>query len=199
MRIISIKKLHSDHQYIEFLRKNDAQGIHAIYTRYAPEALRWVRSRQGNAEDARDVFQEALTILFEKAQDPRFVLTCPLGALLYVLYSRKWINRLREKKREGVVRLEEELRYTEECTPDVLSLAEEALAHAAQQQHLARSFAALSELCQRLLTLLSQGIMPAEAARMLQMNSVDTLYRRKNACAARWREIKNGFNPTFNH
>lgn len=184
--------MHSDHQYIEALRRNDAQGIRTIYERYAGEVLRWVRSHQGTADDARDVFQEALAVLFEKSQNPQFVLTCPLGALLYVLYSRKWIDRLREKKREWTVRLEEETRYSAECTPDVLSIAEAALTHAEEQQRIARSFAGLSGLCQRLLTLLAQGLSPKEVAEQLQMNGVDTLYRRKNACATRWRELKNG-------
>jgi DNA-directed RNA polymerase specialized sigma24 family protein len=93
--------MHPDHQYIEALRNNDPRGIRALYTNYADQARRWVMQRNGTLADARDVFQEAMMALFEKSRDPDFVLTCPIGALLHVIYSRKWIDRLRTQTRES--------------------------------------------------------------------------------------------------
>jgi len=181
--------MHTDHQYIEALRRNDERPIREIYKQYSAQALRWVVSRGGTPDDARDVFQEALIAVFEKAQQPDFVLTCPLGALLHVIWSRKWIDRLRQKGREVEVRNEEERRYTAEVAPDVMTLAEDALAEDNKQKQLGKAFEQLSELCRRLLALLSDGTAPKEAAEILQMNSVDTLYRRKNACTERWRAL----------
>jgi RNA polymerase sigma factor (sigma-70 family) len=182
--------MHIDHHFIEALRNNDPRGIREIYQRYSDQALRWVTQRGGAAADAKDIFQEAVMALYEKALDPSFVLTCPLGALLHVLYSRKWIDRLRGKNREAGVRKEGELRYTEEAfAEDTLTLAEDALAEQARQERLGRAFTELSELCRRMLTLLSNGVKPAEAAVQLELNSVDTLYRRKNACVQRWRAV----------
>ena len=74
----------------------------------------------------------------------------------------------------------------------VLVEAEEVLAEQAKQSRLREAFLQISDLCQRLLTLLSNGTKPLEAAEILQMNSVDTLYRRKNACTERWREVYKG-------
>ena len=181
--------MHTDHRYIEALRNNDERAIREIYRQYSGQILRWVVSRGGSPDDAGDIFQEALIAVFEKAQDADFVLTCPLGALLHVICSRKWIDRLRQKGKEAGVRKEEELRYTAEVADDALSIAEEALAEQARQEKLARAFEQISELCRRLLGLLSNGTSPREAAEMLQMNGVDTLYRRKNACTERWRAI----------
>jgi RNA polymerase sigma factor (sigma-70 family) len=181
--------MHADHQYIEALRHNDQRLIHDIYKQYAHHALRWVTQHNGTADDAQDVFQEAVLALYDKAQNPDFVLTCPIGAILHVIYSRKWIDRLRQKKRESVVRLEEDLRYTTEITPDVLTLAEETLAEAADQQRLARAFEQISELCRQLLSMLSEGISATDTANKLELNSVNTLYRRKNACIERWRTL----------
>lgn len=182
--------MHADHHYIEALRTNDSRGIREIYHRFSGQAQRWVSQHHGTAADARDIFQEALMALFEKALDPAFVLTCPMGAILHVIYSRKWIDRLRQKGREAEVRKAEEWRYTDDAVAeDVLSMAEEALAEQARQEQLGRAFAQLSELCRRLFTLLSDGIAPREAAEQLDLNSTDTLYRRKNACVQRWRAL----------
>ena len=179
----------SDQRHIQALRRNDERGIREIYELFSGQTIRWVISKGGTVDDARDVFQEGLVAIFEKAQKPDFVLTCPLGALLHVICSRKWVDRIREKTRETRVRNEEERRYAAEATEDVLVEAEDILAEARRQQCLRQAFQDISELCQKLLTLLSNGTKPLEAAKLLQMNSVDTLYRRKNACTERWREV----------
>lgn len=189
IRVISTNAMHPDHQFIEALRQNDPRGIRKIYDQFAGQALRWVVNNNGSAADAQDVFQEALIVLFEKASDPRFVLTCPLGALLHLIYSRKWIDKIRAKNKETVVRKEEETRYNLESDSDVLVMAEEVLDHAAKQERMAGAFAQLSDLCRQLLSMLSEGLEPRVAAEQLQMNSVDTLYRRKNACTQRWRAL----------
>lgn len=181
--------MHTDHRYIEALRRNDTRLIREIYAQHAPHTRRWVEQRGGSATDAQDVFQESLLAVYDKATDPHFTLTCPLGALLHIICSRKWVDRLRLKTREAEVRNQEEIRYSSEVTDDALSIAETVLAEAEQQQRMAQAFAQLSELCRQLLTLLSNGAKPAEAAQQLQMNSTETLYRRKNACAERWRAL----------
>ena len=181
--------MHPDHRYIEALRRQDERLIREIYKEHAAQTIRWVVSRGGAASDAQDIFQDAVIALFEKAQNLDFVLTCPLGALLHVICSRKWVDRHRQKNRDSGVRKEEEIRYASEADEDVLIEAEEVLAEEAKQVRLRAAFLQISELCQRLLTLLSNGTKPAEAATVLQMNSVDTLYRRKNACTERWREV----------
>ena len=181
--------MHTVHRYIEALRNNDQRVIREIYRQFSGQALRWIVSRGGSGDDARDIFQETLIAVCEKAQNTDFVLTCPLGALLHVIWSRKWIDRLRQKGKESEVRKEEELRYTLEVADDVLAIAEEALAEQTRQEKLAKAFEQVSELCRRLLKLLSEGVAPRVAAEELQMNGVDTLYRRKNACTERWRAL----------
>ncbi len=181
--------MHPDQQYIEALRRNDPRGIRKIYELHAAQALRWVRNNNGTEDDAGDIFQEALMVVYEKSLDPDFTLTCPLGALLHVIWSRKWIDRLRQKNRESAVRKQEETRYDSDTTEDTLVLAEDMLAGQARQERMSSTFTQLSELCRQLLRMLSDGVAPRDAADQLQMNSVDTLYRRKNACTQRWREL----------
>ncbi len=180
---------HSDQQYIEALRQNDPRGIREIYERFSAQALRWVLNNNGTSDDAGDIFQEALMAVYEKALDPAFTLTCPLGAMLHVIWSRKWIDRLRQKNRETTVRKQEEHRYDLDVGEDTLVVAEDILENHTRQTRMANTFAQLSDICRQLLRMLSDGVSPRDAAEQLQMNSVDTLYRRKNACAQRWREL----------
>lgn len=184
--------MHADQRYIEAFRSNDERVIRELYKQHSSQVIRWVVFRGGASADAQDIFQEALVAIFEKAQNADFVLTCPIGALIHVICSRKWVDRIRQKSRDVGVRKGEELRYESEVEGDVLIEAEEVLAEQARQVRMRQAFQQISELCQRLLTLLSNGMKAPEAAVQLQMNSVDTLYRRKNACTERWREVYQG-------
>lgn len=181
--------MHPDHRYIEAFRRNDERSIRELYRQHSAQTIRWVGSHGGSTEDAKDVFQEALVAIFEKAQNLDFVLTCPIGALLHVIVSRKWVDRIRQKNRDMRVSKSEEQRYASETEGDVLEAAEEILAENARQARIRLAFQQISEICQQLLNLLAKGTKPQEAATILQMNSVDTLYRRKNACTERWRAV----------
>ncbi len=178
---------HKDHQYIDRLARGDRQVLEMIYKEHLPSVQSWVLKNNGSANDARDVFQEGIIAIYDKALDPDFVLTCPLGAFLFHICRNKWISQLRKnKKMEGVIN-EEQQRYKDEwdATPLVEQVEEEAI----RQTKLAQAFDRLSELCQQLLKLVGEGITAADISMQLEMSKVSTFYRRKNACIERWRTL----------
>lgn len=180
-------KRHSDDQHIQALRRGDFSVLDAIYQEHAPAIRKWVANNNGSYADAQDIFQEAIIALHQKAQDKDFVLTCPLGALLFSICRNKWLNQLRKKNREAEVRILEESRYKDEgeLTSTLEAVEEEEI----RQRKLDVTFEQLSELCQKLLRLLVSGVSSAEAAVQLGMTDANTVYRRKNACTERWRTL----------
>jgi RNA polymerase sigma factor (sigma-70 family) len=182
--------MHADHKFIEAFRQNNSLVTREIYEKHAKQAQQWICNNNGTIADARDMFQEAILVVYEKSLDPNFVLTCPLSALLHVIYSRKWYDRLRKENRSQKVINSADLRSTfEQSETDAGSLADEASELEERQKKIANAFQQLSDLCQQLLRLLGEGKAPKEVVALLNMNSVETLYRRKNACASRWREL----------
>jgi len=180
-------KPHPDDQHIQALRRGDFAVLDKIYREHATAMRRWVLKNNGTSADAQDIFQEAIIVIHQKANDPAFVLTCPLGALLFSIGKNKWLNQLRKKNREAEVRSWEEARYKEEgaLTSTLEAVEEEAI----RQGKLDATFKQLSELCQKLLRLLVSGVSSADAAVQLGMNDANTVYRRKNACVERWRTL----------
>ena len=178
---------HADHQIIEALRAGNFSVLKQVYEEHAPVIRSWVINNNGHEEDAQDVFQEAIIALHQKANDHTFVLTCPLGALIFRICRNKWLNQLRKKNREAEVRNWEEERYSDESSllPMLEAIEEEEI----RQRRLDAGFQQLSELCQQLLHLLISGVSSAEAALQLGMNDANTVYRRKNACIGRWRTL----------
>lgn len=183
---------HIDQRYILALRKGQYGLLEEIYKNYAPQVSKWVQRNNGSADDAQDVFQETILALHQKAADPDFVLTCPLGALIFKISKNKWLNQLRKKSKDAEVRIIEGERYKDEGS--ILPILEEVEETEIRHQKLDETFKQLSDICQKLLRLLAEGMTSSEIATTLSMTNANTVYRRKSACVVRWRTLYNALN-----
>ena len=180
---------HPDQRYLRALRDNDSRTVTELYETNFPKIAAWVRKNNGSEDDARDLFQEAMVSLYRSAHKSDYVLTCPIGALIFSICRNRWIDALRKKTKEATVRQAEANRYNrDEHTESAFELLEE---QRLRQERLDRSLAQLSPTCRDLLRLLGRGVKPTEAAEKLGMSNANTVYRRKNACLGRWRELFN--------
>ncbi|HLF65692.1 MAG TPA: sigma-70 family RNA polymerase sigma factor [Saprospiraceae bacterium] len=93
--------MHQDQRYIEGLLNNDHVIIKEIYTTFSDKIKGLVLKNNGNVDDARDVFQEALIAIHRNAQSG-LVLQCPFDAYFYVVCKRKWLNMLKKNRRQEV-------------------------------------------------------------------------------------------------
>lgn len=177
--------IHKDQRFVDGLAQNDNRIIAEIYSSYSKQIIQFVQKNSGSESDAKDVFQEALITIYTKAKKGDLVLTCPFGAFLYSVCRNKWWNRLKKNKSTAEVRIEEIEQYSDN-EGDALQLTIEAEEASAKQSRLKNTFAQLSELCQKLLTQVSEGLSPNDIASKLGMDHVNTFYRRKNACKNRW-------------
>ena len=58
----------------------------------------WIVQNGGNADDAEDVFQEAMVVLYEKAQSDEFRLTCKIGTYLFAVSKHLWYKKLKQNQ-----------------------------------------------------------------------------------------------------
>jgi RNA polymerase sigma factor (sigma-70 family) len=178
---------HADHSLILALREGDFSILNRVYADNAATTTSWITKNSGSLADAQDVFQEGIIALHQKANDPDFVLTCPIGALLFRICQNKWLYALRKKKRSVEVRDALPTAYSNEGNVhDLLEAVEE---EGIRQRKMKIAFAELSELCQRLLQLLAKGLPAAKIAAELDMAEANTVYRRRHACGDRWRKL----------
>ena len=68
-----------------------------LYKLHFPKIKAFVLKNSGNADDARDVFQETMIVLIDKINKPDFVLSSSLGTFLFAVSKNIWFTRLREK------------------------------------------------------------------------------------------------------
>lgn len=78
------------------LANNDSRAIETIYKDNFNTIQAFILNNNGSYDDARDIFQEAMIALYEKAQSESFVLTCQIKTYVYSICRRLWLKRLQQ-------------------------------------------------------------------------------------------------------
>jgi RNA polymerase sigma factor (sigma-70 family) len=79
---------------------NDSKDIlNRLYTSYFPMVLQLVLNNNGNEDDAKDVFQESVIVLYNKVKSGNFELSSKLKTFIYSVCRRLWLKRLNAQSR----------------------------------------------------------------------------------------------------
>ena len=105
-----------EQELIKGLAVNDKSAIETIYTDNYGMIQSLVLNNNGTEDDAKDIFQEALIVLYEKAKSGGFELNCQVKTYLYSVSKRLWLKRLQKNSRYELQNngLEETTVYVEE-------------------------------------------------------------------------------------
>lgn len=139
----------TDNQYIEGLRLSDNAVIRTIYKKFYPAIMRMVLNNNGTEQEAKDVFQESILVLYHHVQKQNFILSCALQTYLYSVAKRLWLKQL--SKKSGTLKLDE--RFYE--GDDFADSENEVSVYEEREQNLTRmqeSIGQLGEPCKTLLT-----------------------------------------------
>ena len=90
----------SEQEIIRALKTNDHSFISELYKIHLPVITRYVSYNNGKEEDAKDLIQQALLIVFQKVRTNEFELRCSFKTYLYSICKNLWLKELRKKKIE---------------------------------------------------------------------------------------------------
>ena len=94
-----MKAEYNEQVLIKGLAKNDRRAIETIYKNNFSMVQAFILNNNGNYDDARDIFQEAMIVLYENAKTESFVLTCQIKTYVYSICRRLWLKRLQQLNR----------------------------------------------------------------------------------------------------
>ena len=141
--------LHPDQLYLEGLANNDSAIIQSIYKKFVPKVVSFIRNNSGDEDQAQDVIQEVMILLFNQAKANKLQLTCPFDAYFFLLCKRKWLNELKKTANKGVT-IDDDVTSTNEPTEELLAQTE---VFEEKQQLFDLMFQKLGDKCQELLKL----------------------------------------------
>ena len=81
------------------LARNDKKAVETIYKDNYNMVQSLIVNNNGSADDAKDIFQEAMIVLYEKARSGSFELNCQIKTYVYSVCRRLWLKRLQQANR----------------------------------------------------------------------------------------------------
>jgi RNA polymerase sigma factor (sigma-70 family) len=108
-----------DEALIRSLAIGDSKAINFIYKTNYPTIEKMVFKMNGSMEEAYDVFQDSMTILYEKAKANDLELSCKLNTYLTSIAKHIWMRKLSSKKRQSFTILHDDVDYQVAVEDDV--------------------------------------------------------------------------------
>ncbi len=161
-------------EYLSGIANNDFSLLQRIYEQSLPEVIRYVKKNSGTLDDAKDVFQEGIMVIFKKVKEDRLVLTTSFHAFLFMVCKRIWLKKLKRKGHKEVPFEEKwEFSFEEDFDEEFLRAQKWALFN--------QKFARLTAECQKVLKMLFNGNSSKEIAEMMGYTE-DYAKRKKYKC-----------------
>lgn len=172
-------KTHEDQKYIRALCEDNLALIREIYDKCSKQCSAYVLKNNGNVDDARDVFQEALVEVYQKCKE--LTLSVPICAFLRVIYQRKWLKRL--KRGKILLRILKDVGYisTNTNSTEIESVDEKL------DVLLMECFNNLGENCQNILNMMYKDGMKGDEIAIKLNIKPNAVYQRMSDCRKKLR------------
>src|SRR6187402_2463754 len=86
-------------EIFERICKGDEKALEFLYKKYYRMMTKLVITNSGTEEEARDVYQDALIVFWQKATSGNLVLTSKMSTYIYSICQNLWRKELDRKKR----------------------------------------------------------------------------------------------------
>jgi RNA polymerase sigma factor (sigma-70 family) len=102
---------------LQGLARNDKKAVETIYRDNYSMVQALIINNNGSTDDAKDIFQEAMIVLYEKARSGTLELSCQIKTYIYSVSRRLWLKRLQQSNRysgeivnaEGFVQVDDDV------------------------------------------------------------------------------------------
>jgi RNA polymerase sigma factor (sigma-70 family) len=91
----------TDSEVILGILNNSESALKRLYVAYFPMVLQLIINNNGNEDDAKDIYQEAIIVLYNKVKTGDFELSSKLKTYIYSICRRLWLKRLTQINRYG--------------------------------------------------------------------------------------------------
>lgn len=162
--------------YLQGVLNGDPIVLRKIYQTMFPLVAKMVEGQNGSEADARDIFQEATIVVYNKALSPDFTINFQFNTYFTAVCRNLWLNR-RSKRSASDVTIGEDIKLlaeTDDLELNYLTLE--------RQQVFDDAFAQLGLDCQKLMRLFFEKTPMSEIATEMGFASEGYARRRKFQC-----------------
>ncbi|MFA0962448.1 RNA polymerase sigma factor [Roseivirga sp. BDSF3-8] len=163
--------------------KSENRFMTYLYNEYYGLIESFVMKNSGTKDDACDVFQDSLIVLYHKANDGGFELSCSVKTYLYSVSRNLWMDKLRQNSNRARLLDDHEFEKVQESDMNVLLENE-------RSEIVASLLKELGDKCRSVLTLFYYHKKSMkEIAGTLEMASEAVARNKKHACLKKFRDM----------
>ncbi len=100
MNIKFSSSLPTDREVVLGILNNSVEALNKLYAAYFPMVLQFILNNNGNEDDAKDVYQEAIIVLYNKVKSGSFELSSKLKTYIYSVSRRIWLKKLAQQSKK---------------------------------------------------------------------------------------------------
>lgn len=169
--------VYSVEEIIEGIRLQDNAVLQYIYKEYYPTVYHFIIANSGTADDAKDIFQESIIIIYRKLKEENhFFLNSSFKTFIYSIARHLWLKNLRNLRYEDQ-KISDQQKFIE-LKEEPFKIENEDLRMSLYQKY----FLKLPEDCQKILSLTVRDVPQKEIARILGFKSENYVKKRKHFC-----------------
>jgi len=174
------KKKYNDEELIEGLRQGEDAVLNFLYKNYYGVVRGMVLKSYGNEDQARDIFQEVIIVIYNKLQDSNFKITSSFFTFFYAVIKNTWLDYRKLSLKNPLIYAKD---YSDEIGVGIEIDQVEVLATKAIRLGLFNTyFKELADGCQQILSLFRAEYKAEEIANELGFKSANYVRKRKSEC-----------------
>jgi RNA polymerase sigma factor (sigma-70 family) len=167
----------SDARILDLIRRGDEEGLVLLYQANRRMVAAFIQRNSGTQEDAEDMLQEAVVILWEKVRRGEFEYRSKLSTFLFATVKNLWYRRLAQMRREIPSEMDPDRTIADDPSP-----LDEAL-ESEQARLVQTALERLGDPCKTLLVLYYwEELSMEEIARKLGFANAQTAKSKKYQC-----------------
>jgi RNA polymerase sigma factor (sigma-70 family) len=170
---------YTNEELLNGILRNDNVILQYIYKNFYYKVNFYVKKNSGNDEDASDIFQEAIIVIYRKLKASDLVLNnASFETYLYSVCKILWLKHLNKKKTERDMAFDNAGLSDEEYDYNLVEVADKNERYRLYQKH----FQMLGSDCQKLLQLFFDKIPLRQISQMMGYKSEKYAKKRKFKC-----------------
>lgn len=169
--------LNADARVLDLIRKGDEKALVILYNSNRTMITSYITRNSGSTDDAEDMLQEALIVLWERVRSGKFEYSAKLSTFIYATVKNMWSRKLARKRRETPTDIDPE-QHSDES-----SSALELLIESEQAKLVQEALTKIGEQCRKLLLLFYwEELSMEEIALHMGFANADTVKSKKYQC-----------------
>jgi RNA polymerase sigma factor (sigma-70 family) len=172
-------------QILEGIYRNDSRIVQYVYDKYFKTIRKFVRQFGGTEEDAWDVFQDAIIVIYEQVKDKDLKLKHTFLTYFYAICKNIWFKTLRDRDKKYYEQIEQSANLEQYTLSSYEGDLEEIIEKEKRIKLYQLNFVKLSKECQRMLKLVAKGFTVEEITNEFNYKSTGFTYKKRRICKER--------------